>query len=119
MNFFGLGLPEILFILFLLLLLFGPQDLARHGRALGRFLNRLVRSPEWKMLRETGKTIRDLPTRLMREANLEEITRAADPAAPLPGNRAPANSIGTIRPPTVPPPSSPEKTNSTNETAHG
>lgn len=119
MNFFGLGLPEIVFILLLLLLLFGPQDLARNGRAVGRFLNRLVRSPEWKILSETGKTIRDLPTRLMREANLEDITRTVDSAPPLQGNRAPTDFAGTIRPPTVPPPAPPEKRQSTDETGHG
>ncbi|MCS7011491.1 MAG: twin-arginine translocase TatA/TatE family subunit [Anaerolineales bacterium] len=81
MNVFGLGLPEILFILFLILLIFGPQDLARTGRALGHFLNRVVRSQEWKMLHETGQTLKNLPRRLMREANLEEIQQAIDPFA--------------------------------------
>lgn len=73
MNLFDIGIPEILFILLLALIIFGPKDLQKTGRALGKWLNSLVRSDTWRVLRETSKGLSNLPSRLMREANLEEI----------------------------------------------
>ncbi len=73
MNLFGIGIPEILFILFLALLIFGPKDLEKTGRALGKSLNKLVRSDSWKVIKETGRELKNLPNRLMRESGLEEI----------------------------------------------
>jgi Sec-independent protein translocase protein TatA len=73
MNLFGIGLPEILFILFIALLIFGPKDLVKTGRTLGSSLNKLVRSDTWKIIKDTGREIKNLPTRLMRETGMEDI----------------------------------------------
>jgi Sec-independent protein translocase protein TatA len=75
MNLFGIGLPEVLFILFLALLIFGPKDLAKTGRSLGTSLNKLVRSDTWKIIKDAGREIKNLPTRLMRETGMEEISK--------------------------------------------
>ncbi|MBI4732220.1 MAG: twin-arginine translocase TatA/TatE family subunit [Chloroflexi bacterium] len=76
MNLFGIGLPEILFILFLALLIFGPKDLERTGKALGKGLNKLIRSDTWKVVKDTGRELKNLPNRLMRESGLEDIKQA-------------------------------------------
>jgi Sec-independent protein translocase protein TatA len=93
MNLFGIGIPEILFILFLALLIFGPKDLEKTGRTLGRSLNKLVRSDTWRAIQQTGRELKNLPTRLMRESGMEDMKRmtktepqeAASAAKPMEG----------------------------------
>ncbi|GAB4489768.1 MAG: hypothetical protein OHK0031_13400 [Anaerolineales bacterium] len=72
MEILGVGLPELLFVVILALVLLGPKDMAETGRLLGRWLNRFVKSDGYKVFTQTTKELTGLPTRLMREANLEE-----------------------------------------------
>lgn len=72
MEILGVGLPELLFVVILALVLLGPKDMAETGRLLGRWLNRLVKSDGYKVFTQTSKELTNLPTRLMREANLDE-----------------------------------------------
>ncbi len=78
MDFFGIGLQEIFFIVIILLLVFGPRDLARHSREFGRWLNRLVRSDQYRAIQTTARELRGLPERLMREAQLEDLQKLPD-----------------------------------------
>ena len=73
MNIFGIGPLEILLVLVLALILFGPQDLQKTGKMLGRTLNKLIHSDAWQMVRKTGTEINNLPRRLMKEAALDDI----------------------------------------------
>lgn len=73
MDFLGVGPLEFFFILLLALLLFGPHDMVKAGKTLGRWLRRLVTSPTWRAVQETSRELSHLPNRLMREAGLEEI----------------------------------------------
>lgn len=73
MEIFGIGGPELLFILVIALLLIGPRDLGKTGRSVGRFLNQLYRSESWRTLNEASRTLRNLPNRLAREAALDEL----------------------------------------------
>jgi sec-independent protein translocase protein TatA len=72
MEILGIGIPELLLIVLLALILFGPKDMAQTGRTIGSWLNSFIRSDAYKALTRTGREIQTLPTRLMREANLEE-----------------------------------------------
>jgi sec-independent protein translocase protein TatB len=73
MEIFGIGAPELLFILVIALIIVGPRDLGKLGRQIGRFLNRLYRSDSWRTLNEASRELRTLPNRLAREAALEEL----------------------------------------------
>jgi hypothetical protein len=55
------------------LILLGPKDMIAAGRTLGRFLRKLITSPTWQVMRHTGEELQKLPTKLMREAGLEEL----------------------------------------------
>ncbi len=88
MNFLGIGPLELVFILIFALIIFGPEDLAKAGRTVGRMLNKLVHSSEWRTLQNATREISTLPNKLMREANLEDI----------------AKEIGSIGNPIVSPP---------------
>jgi sec-independent protein translocase protein TatB len=93
MDIFGVGPLEILLILLLALVLFGPKDIANNARSAGRFLNRLYKSEGWRTMVQASTTLRNLPNRLAREAELEQLEQvrrdlaepksaAASPPAP-------------------------------------
>ncbi len=73
MDFLGLGPLELLTILLLALILLGPKDMIKTGRTIGRALRKLVLSPTWRTVQQTSKEIRQLPQKLIREAELEEL----------------------------------------------
>ncbi len=81
MNFFGIGPLEIGLILLLALIIFGPKDIEKTGKVIGRALNKLVRSEGWRTVQQAGREFKNLPTRLMRESGLEELdpARKIDP----------------------------------------
>jgi Sec-independent protein translocase protein TatA len=119
----GVGPLEVALIILLAIVLFGPKDIARTARSAGRFLNRIYHSEGWRTLLRTSETLRTLPNRLAREAELEELDTLrrtmsetkrslTEGARPDPGGlRAWTPSSGTAPPatpgePSVPPPAS-------------
>ncbi len=74
MEFLGIGPLEFFFILLIALIVLGPGDMVKAGRTIGRFLRKVVTSPEWKTVQKASRELRYLPNRLMREASLEDIT---------------------------------------------
>jgi len=73
MDFLGVGPMELFLIVILALIILGPKDMQKAGRSMGRWLNNLVRSDTWKMIRQASNKIKYLPNELMREAGLEDI----------------------------------------------
>lgn len=71
MEILGIGPSELLFIIIIALIVLGPKDMQKAGKTVGRWLNNLVRSDGWKAFQQTSREIRNLPTKLMRDANLE------------------------------------------------
>jgi len=75
MDIFGIGPTELIFILLIALILLGPKEMEKTGRTIGRFLRDLTRSESWRAFRDTSREIRNLPNRLMREANIEDLEK--------------------------------------------
>lgn len=73
MDIFGIGPLEIIFILLIAMVVVGPRNMGKTGRMIGSFLNRLYRSENWKLINEASRNLRNLPTRLAREAALDEL----------------------------------------------
>jgi sec-independent protein translocase protein TatB len=69
----GVGPLEILLVLLLALALFGPKDIANNARLAGRYLNRIYKSDAWRTMQRTSSALRNLPNRLAREAELEDL----------------------------------------------
>ena len=69
MDIFGIGPLEFLLILFVAFLILGPGDMAKAGRTIGGFLRKFMLSDEWRTLQHATREIRNIPTKLMREAN--------------------------------------------------
>jgi sec-independent protein translocase protein TatB len=75
MDFLGIGPLELVFILIIALIILGPKDMVKAGRTIGRLLRNLITSPNWRAIQQTSREIRSLPTRLIREAGLEEMQK--------------------------------------------
>jgi Sec-independent protein translocase protein TatA len=73
MDILGVGLQELFFILVIILLVARPKDIAGTARNIGKGLNRLYKSPNYQVIRKASHEIRNLPARLAREAQLEEL----------------------------------------------
>jgi Sec-independent protein translocase protein TatA len=116
MEFLGIGPLELMFIVLLILLVFGPKDIARMARSIGQFLNRLYRSENYKIIQKTSDELRNLPNRLAREAQLEELQKEMkdvgaignlNPPAPPPSPGKPFQAWTQELPPASPPPTDP------------
>ena len=75
MEILGIGPLELLFILLIALIVLGPGDMVKAGRSLGRFLRKVMMSPEWHTIQKASRELRYLPNRLMREASMEELSK--------------------------------------------
>lgn len=73
MDIFGIGITEILFIVVIVLIIFGPDDLVKNSGEIGKFLNKVVKSDAWQAMKRTTTEVKKLPTTLMREANLQDF----------------------------------------------
>jgi sec-independent protein translocase protein TatB len=122
MELLGIGPLELLFILLIALLVFGPKDIARMARSFGQFLNRLYRSENFRIIQRTSEELRHLPNRLAREAQLEEAQKELKAASDIGNIGLPRSSpdqpfeawtrelpASPPDPPAPPPPSSPDK----------
>jgi Sec-independent protein translocase protein TatA len=90
MDFFGIGPLELFLVALIALIVLGPRDMVKAGRTLGRILRNIVQSDTWRAVVTISRDMRNLPTRLMREANVTvydqviakmlETDRATSPA---------------------------------------
>ena len=102
MEFLGIGPSELIFIIIIALIVLGPKDMQKAGKSIGRWLNNLVRSDGWKAFQQTSKEIRNLPTKLMRDANIEimeaerEMRKAMEQATKSPDT--PSDQKAPIKP---------------------
>jgi Sec-independent protein translocase protein TatA len=108
LNLLGIGPLELAFVFILLLLLFGPRDIARMARDAGRLINRFTRSENYQAIQQASRELRNLPERLVQEAQLDEVQRElkATGASLAPTTRPPARTA-EAQPPTTPAPAKP------------
>jgi sec-independent protein translocase protein TatB len=76
MEILGIGPLEIILILVLALIIFGPKEIDNAGKTIGKNLNKLIRSDTWKTINQTSQELKNLPTRLMRESGLDELEKS-------------------------------------------
>ncbi len=72
MQILNVGPWEFFFVLLIALIVLGPDKMVKTGRTLGLWAYRFMRSPMWAQILDTSRELRNLPTKLVREAGLEE-----------------------------------------------
>lgn len=72
MSILGIGAPELLLILLLVVVILGPERAREAGTMVGRFLKRLISSQFWRDLAQAARFMQQLPQNLLRMAELEE-----------------------------------------------
>ncbi len=72
MEIFNVGILEIVLILVIAVIVLGPDGMVKSAHSMGSWLRKVIKSPIWAQLMDTQRELRDMPTRLVREAGLEE-----------------------------------------------
>ena len=75
MKFFNFGIGEILFILLLLVIIFGPKSLVKTAREAGAFFRKVTKSPYWQEVWATRRELEEIPKMIAKEAHLDETMR--------------------------------------------
>lgn len=75
MKFFNLGLSEIIFIIIIALIIFGPENMVKTARDAGKLVRKVTKSPYWKEVWATKRELNELPKMLAKEAELDETIR--------------------------------------------
>ena len=75
MDLLGVGPLELIFVLLIIFLVLEPNDMAKTGKKIGRFLSTVRKSEFWHGITRVTREMRDLPSTLMREAELEEVKK--------------------------------------------
>ncbi len=71
----GIGLPELIIIALVGFVVIGPQRTREIALTAGRWLRRVMRSEWWREFNQIATALRDLPTTLVRMAELEDDIR--------------------------------------------
>jgi sec-independent protein translocase protein TatB len=72
MQLFNIGPLELIGILVIALVILGPKEMIGTARKVGGFVSRVVKSPVFKTVVSTSKDLRELPTKIVKEAGLEQ-----------------------------------------------
>ena len=75
MDILGIGPLELVFILIIALIVLGPKDMVKAGKTIGRTLRTIISSDTWRVVQDASREIRNLPTRMMREASLDDLQK--------------------------------------------
>ena len=75
MEIFNIGPLELLLILVLAVIIFGPEDLVKYSHAAGRWLYKASKSDFWKSVVGTTREIQEFPKQIMKEAQIEETLK--------------------------------------------
>jgi len=78
MEILNIGPLELLLILVLAVLMFGPEDLVNFAHKAGRWIYNLRKSEFWQEVVGTTKQIQEIPQQIIKEAELEETMKEID-----------------------------------------
>jgi len=90
MEILGIGASELVFVIIIALIVLGPKDMQKAGRTIGKWLRTIVTSDGWRAFQKTSNELRNLPARMMRDANeeLEKFNRDVRAGMDIPGRPA-------------------------------
>lgn len=71
----GVGLPELIILILVGFVVIGPERSRELALTLGRWMRRFMQSAWWREFNQVSAALRDLPTTLVRMAELEDAMR--------------------------------------------
>jgi sec-independent protein translocase protein TatB len=104
MEFLGIGPLEFLIILVIAIVILGPRDMAKAGRAIAKFFRSFATSDAWRAIKQTSQELENLPSRLVREAGFEDEVKGIEEDAKRLGDiqrTLASEATRTIAPPVV------------------
>jgi len=78
MELFNIGILEFLFIILLALVILGPKKSVKIASDIGRWVRKFLNSPIWKDITQTSKDLRDIPQKIMDDAEIEHTLEDID-----------------------------------------
>jgi len=78
MKFLNVGVLEFVFILLLALIVLGPRKAVETAGEVGRWVKDLMRSEIWRDVVSASKEIKDLPKKMMDEAEIQKTIDELD-----------------------------------------
>jgi Sec-independent protein translocase protein TatA len=72
MKLFNIGIPEALLLVIFIFIILGPGRIVSSARSLGIWLRKISKSQLWHDLVSTSNEIKDLPQKIIKEAELDE-----------------------------------------------
>lgn len=78
MQIFNVGVLEILFVLILAFIVLGPRRTIKTAKDVGVWIRNLVKSPIWRDIVSTSSEIRNLPKKMMDDAELQKLVEELD-----------------------------------------
>jgi sec-independent protein translocase protein TatB len=98
MEILGIGFSELAFVVIIALIVLGPRDMQKAGRTIGKWLRDIVTSEGWRVFQKTSGELRNLPARMMREANedLEKFKKEINAGMELDLGKQPKRPLRSI-----------------------
>ncbi|MHB8088329.1 MAG: hypothetical protein ACYDH2_08800 [Anaerolineaceae bacterium] len=78
MRFLNFGIGEVIFIIIIALIVFGPGNMVKTTREIGTFLRKVTKSPYWQEVWATQRELKELPKIIVKEARLDETIKNLD-----------------------------------------
>lgn len=72
MEFLNIGVLELIFILLIAFIILGPKRAVETAGQIGRWIRKLISSPFWHDIVSTTRDIKDLPRKIMDDAELQK-----------------------------------------------
>jgi len=72
MEILNIGALELLFIILLAFIILGPKKAVEIAGQVGRWVRNLIKSPFWRDIVSTSKDIRDIPRKMMDDAEIQK-----------------------------------------------
>lgn len=102
MEIFNIGVPEFIFILLLAFIVLGPKKAVELAGDVGRWVKDFVKSPFWREIVNTSKDIKDIPKKLMDDAEVQRTIDEINRTTREVREQFHQDGIGTILPPPSP-----------------
>ena len=73
MRFFNIGIREVILLLVIMLILFGPKQMQENARNLARGIRKFVRSDTWRTFLGLVDDVNTIKDEVIRESGIKEV----------------------------------------------